>query len=339
MINIAFIIDDSYLNNFLLALSSIIEIHHSGSKCCFYIFYMDIHKNKRQEIKDRILSSGHYCVFLGLPFKVRHLPDFAIDKKIYYSRLFLGSALPKLSQVIYLDADIIVCRDLIALWEFPLKNKLIAATLEPNVLHWTTNSTQGTYFNAGVLLIDLQKWRKNKIEEKMISALIDLKSNPYFYDQDLLNILTEENIVPLPYKFNFLCFKTLFRTYIYMTISKRQVEYIEAKRAPVIIHFFNAGFTPKPPSVLYFGPYRKNMLSFCHCLDRENISQVSLYNQIFISLLLTLLINLKTIIVYLVINFFYIVIKNTVLRNKIIVNVFKFAQGNGKHTTCKLQLK
>jgi lipopolysaccharide biosynthesis glycosyltransferase len=60
-----------------------------------------------------------------------------------------------------------------------------------------------SYFNAGVMLIDLKKWRKVKITKKSLEFIKEHKKDLKLHDQDVLNGLFKNNWQSLNKKFNF----------------------------------------------------------------------------------------------------------------------------------------
>ena len=60
------------------------------------------------------------------------------------------------------------------------------------------------YFNAGVMFVDLKKWRENKIRNKLLNILDSEKENIKFWDQDVLNIVFDNNYMILDEGSNFL---------------------------------------------------------------------------------------------------------------------------------------
>ncbi|WP_337616702.1 glycosyltransferase family 8 protein, partial [Prevotella sp.] len=127
-----------------------------------------------------------------------------------YYRLFLSELLPKdISRVIYLDGDIIVMDSLNDLWATDMHDKAIAAVPDSynnkiehyNRLHYPQPLG---YFNAGVLLINLDYWRTNNV----VSAFCQYASaNPdslYCHDQDILNYVFRESKITLPLRYNML---------------------------------------------------------------------------------------------------------------------------------------
>jgi lipopolysaccharide biosynthesis glycosyltransferase len=98
-------------------------------------------------------------------------------------------------RVLYLDADIIVCDDIAPLQEKDLNGAAVGAVLDcldmkikTGVRLWTSELPSVTnYLNAGVLLIDLEKWREDRIPEKAMDYLRKYPQSP-LSDQDALNV-------------------------------------------------------------------------------------------------------------------------------------------------------
>jgi lipopolysaccharide biosynthesis glycosyltransferase len=78
-----------------------------------------------------------------------------------YFRLLLPSLLPaEIDRVLFIDADTVVTADLQELWHQPLQGKALGAVPEHISSCRDHNYTFGDYFNAGVMLVDLQRWRQ-----------------------------------------------------------------------------------------------------------------------------------------------------------------------------------
>ena len=109
----------------------------------------------------------------------------------------MRAVLPKVlkeSRVLSLDCDTIIDGDISELWELPIKDYYFAAGREPH------KSIDRLYVNAGVVMFNLAKMRKDKIPEKAIEAL---NTKPYaFVEQDCLNELCEGMILEMPPEYN-----------------------------------------------------------------------------------------------------------------------------------------
>ncbi|MDB9449950.1 glycosyltransferase family 8 protein [Dolichospermum circinale] len=122
-------------------------------------------------------------------------PSFAT-----YYRLMIAELLPKkFDKAIYLDCDLVVNGDLEELWETDLvENHILAVpdliiqdVLSPAELanYKNIGISQAKYFNAGVLVINLKKWRDDKIAIQSIEYLKQNNEYIRFHDQDVLNAL------------------------------------------------------------------------------------------------------------------------------------------------------
>lgn len=93
--------------------------------------------------------------------------------EIVLSRLLLARFLVSdIQRVLYLDADTMVRGSLKELWDAPLNEHgcIIGACPEPTVSSKRMKALGHggkPYFNAGVLLIDLESWRRNEIEKQL----------------------------------------------------------------------------------------------------------------------------------------------------------------------------
>lgn len=125
---------------------------------------------------------------------------------IYY-RLLMAEILPtSIEKVLYLDADIIIRKDLGALWDVDLKDKAIAAVTNQSdgCKFWKRLSYPKDlgYFNSGVCLINLRYIRENKLTHEFINYI---KNNPdtlEMPDQDVLNYVLRDLKITLPLKYN-----------------------------------------------------------------------------------------------------------------------------------------
>ncbi|KAL7220583.1 hypothetical protein ACSBR2_013462 [Camellia fascicularis] len=189
-IHIVMTLDANYLRGTMAAVLSILQ--HSICPENNFFHFLSLHINP--EINSTIKTTFPY-----LNFKIYHFPSNlvfgkisksvrqALDQPLNYARIYLGDILlTDVDRVIYLDSDIIVVDDIMKLWEVDLGDKVIAA---PEYCHanfttyftnrfWLDKSLTRTfegrrpcYFNTGVMVIDMGKWRRGgytrKVEEWM----------------------------------------------------------------------------------------------------------------------------------------------------------------------------
>lgn len=91
--------------------------------------------------------------------------DYGHASTATYRRAFLPDLLPDFDRILYLDADLIVRSSLAELWSTDLAGAALGAVVDP----WMATipamraAFPDGYFNAGVLLIDLAKWREEQV--------------------------------------------------------------------------------------------------------------------------------------------------------------------------------
>lgn len=157
-----------------------------------------------------------------------------------YYRLYLTELLPKdLNKVLYLDGDIIVRGNLKDLWETDIENYAVGVIPDQSegLIHFYNRLKYPQrlgYFNSGVLLINLDYWRKYNLIRQFYDFLQKYPERIQLHDQDILNYVLKDQKKNLPLKYN------VQNKFLYKEISisweyEEQLE--EAIKNPCIIHY------------------------------------------------------------------------------------------------------
>ncbi len=180
-----------------------------------------------------------------------------------YARLFLSDLIePSYERALYVDSDTQILGDLRPLFDAPLAAGRFMAARDPMCLVeddfpfpagildnfervGLTQKTRSTYFNSGMLMINMDGWSATSAECRRRMASLD---KPYqFPDQDILNIIGRDKVDLVSIRWNFPAF-------LLGTVSDRSV-------APRILHFMSrprpweGAFYPWGPSGMR--PYRQ----------------------------------------------------------------------------------
>ena len=186
-----------------------------------------------------------------IPFKLK-LDRGSVSS---FSRLFLGEALPKeVTKVLYIDCDIIIMDSLRELFSMEFNENIVLGVSDvlnkeyKKVLEIPENKP---VFNAGVLYIDLEKWRAERIEEKLISVIQKFNGNIIQGDLGVLNAVLYDSYKEINPKYNYM---TIFEdmTYEDMLIFKKPVNYyskkeLEEARNNIVIRHYTTCFLSKRP--------------------------------------------------------------------------------------------
>lgn len=241
----------------------------------FFLLSDDLNSENEIKLLEMTRSMGNilYVIHVNSDlFKGFPMPQGDSIKHIgisTYFRLFVPILLPKdVDKIIYLDCDIVVRKSIRQLFETNIDAYYLGAVFHSDDLSINNGAftrlkipiEQG-YFNAGVLLINLKKWREDNIYEKCINYLYDHADKILNHDQDVLNAVCGSKVKLLPCTWN--CTNSFFYK-SFMTKSDKiskiyQKEVDETITNPAIVHF---SFRPKPWEIICVHPYRKDFLYF-----------------------------------------------------------------------------
>lgn len=123
-----------------------------------------------------------------------------------YFRIACEELLPEdIHRILYLDCDIMVKCDLRPLWNTEIADRAMGVVLDGWHIRNENRLSfkEKTYFNSGVLLINLDFFRANQISKKCMDYIHDFPDRIILHDQDVLNIICHDNLRYLPLKYNF----------------------------------------------------------------------------------------------------------------------------------------
>jgi len=221
-------VDDKYSMPLATVACSALENLHCDYKMTLFVIDGGITEKNKNKIRQSLNLNRCQVEFIPKPEAyltevqdvLAHISSatpkeqqhIAISLAPYY-RLFLAKLLPsEMDRVIYLDCDLIVKDDLKQLWEADFNNNYVLAVQDlwaphissmPGVPYQKLGlSANSKYFNSGVLVINLQKWRADDITAQTISYLKIYQQDIRAHDQDVLNGLFADRWSELDPKWN-----------------------------------------------------------------------------------------------------------------------------------------
>ena len=264
--NIAFSVDSNYLPYCSVAIQSIIQNHNSNNNLKFYISHFPDVLNI-EKILDQIKLYGHDAVSLPVEYKyVESFPTRAHISSTTYLRLLLPELLPiTVKKILYLDCDLIVMSDLSELFHQDLEHYSTAMISE---LGNKSSDNLREEYNAGVMLMDINKWRDKGISKKIIEYIMTHESILKWMDQTAINNTIWNDVKKLDIKWNMI---TPYFTDNHINYSDVEKELIKNAKADTrIVHFTTAS---KPWDYINNHPYRQKFLDY---LKETPFSQIKL---------------------------------------------------------------
>lgn len=201
VIPIFYAVDDGYVPFLAVSIHSLIE---NSSKNYYYAIKV-LYTNICEENKKKILKYERENVkieFVDLNYYIEEIKDKLFTRDYYtkttYFRLFIPNIYPQYNKVIYLDSDTVLLGDISELYHQDMESNLVAVIPDDiiqneEIFQEYVEKVVGVadyrkYFNAGVLVMNLDEMRKSKFQEKFLYLLETVKF-AVVQDQDYLNRL------------------------------------------------------------------------------------------------------------------------------------------------------
>ena len=209
IIPIFFASDDNYLPFLAVAIRSLIQNASPDSRYRIHILNNGLHEKRLSAI----LQMATERVEIH-PVSVRHAIEPILERlnlRDYYTasiyfRLFVPSMFPQYHKALYLDADIVVNGDISMLFNIPLGQRMLGAVADDIVASHRDfrryseeglGIPHGQYFNSGVLLMNLDRMRMERIESRFVYLLQKYHFDTVCPDQDYLNVLCRGQVLYL----------------------------------------------------------------------------------------------------------------------------------------------
>ena len=192
-------------------MQSILE--HTDSRICFHILHDETLSIDNKYKLEKVARSGSSII----EFHKIDENDFSVVKN-QMSRFTIGAMfrcslpelLPDLNRIIYLDADLFVNRDIKELWDVDICEYCLAGVADegvdihnyPKILNKYPGIKKESYFNAGVLYMNLKKLREFGNLKKLVVDFLVENPEAGLPDQDALNVIFHNKVLYLDGSWN-----------------------------------------------------------------------------------------------------------------------------------------
>ncbi len=253
--------DDNYARPMAVTLFS--ALSHLPRRRPVHVFIVDggIREPQRERLARVVAASGaaatvHFVTPDLSP--LRGLPTTSQLTAATYLRLLIPDVVPAtFARAIYLDSDLLVRLNLTELWEQDMEGRPLMAVWDSTI---PTVSAPGglrnytelglapdtRYFNGGLLLLDLARWREAGLAEKIIRHTRDHAAHIQWADQDGLNAVLAHEWTALPPQWNLLMHHVAVGVWASEDERRSAHALMPLLRGPCICHFCGQ---PKPWSV------------------------------------------------------------------------------------------
>ncbi|KAG7619340.1 Nucleotide-diphospho-sugar transferase [Arabidopsis suecica] len=224
LVHVAITLDVEYLRGSIAAVNSILQHSVCPESVFFHFIAVSEETNLLESLVRSVFPGLKFNIYDFAPETVRGLISSsvrqALEQPLNYARSYLADLLePCVNRVIYLDSDLVVVDDIAKLWKTSLGSRIIGA---PEYCHanftkyftggfWSEERFSGTfrgrkpcYFNTGVMVIDLKKWRRGGYT-KRIEKWMEIQRRERIYELGSLPpflLVFAGHVAPISHRWN-----------------------------------------------------------------------------------------------------------------------------------------
>ncbi|MCQ2817528.1 MAG: hypothetical protein MJ252_09720 [archaeon] len=201
-IPICYATDNAYLYPTLVSMTSACENALPTTKISFYVMVQFDFTSINEEILKSVDYMYPNCevkiINMGRAFSKAYISG-KVKTPTYY-RLMAPSLFPNISKMIYLDGDTLIFEDLTPMYEIDMKGLYFRGLLDNNREIEYYGIKPEVYICAGVILMNLDLLREDKVEEKFLK-FINEHQIIRFHDQTVLNYISMGKLDSLPARY------------------------------------------------------------------------------------------------------------------------------------------
>lgn len=269
--NIVYTLNDKFVPQVAAGICSVCENNMDFENINFYVISKEITEKNKQLLTKLVQTYKRNISIIELG-DIKEYIDFEFDttgwNSIVLARLVIDKLLPKeIEKVLYLDGDTIVRNNLRKLWDTNIDKYILAASIEPTVdkqRKINLGLEKYPYYNAGVLLINLKKWREEYAGKLILDYYKENNGRLFANDQDAINGALAGKIYTLMPKYNFY---NIFYQYPYKFLNKlmkpvqyiKEIDFYECVKNPYIIHYLGE---ERPWRIGNHHKYRKDYIKY-----------------------------------------------------------------------------
>lgn len=198
-IPIFFAVDDGYIPFLAVTLQSLVDNSSSSNQYSIKILHTNVNEENKRKIS-KYQRENIDIEFVNLNCYVEKVKDKLFTRDYYtnttYFRLFIPELYPQYEKALYLDSDTVVLADIAELYNTDIGENLVAAAQEGVIQNIKVYqdyvekvvgvASYKRFFNAGVLLMNLNELRRFQFQDKILYLLSTVKYS-VIQDEDYLN--------------------------------------------------------------------------------------------------------------------------------------------------------
>lgn len=214
LIPIFFACNDKYVPYLDVAITSLKAHANKSTDYSITVLKTDITEENQKKLKthesDNLKISFFDVQDILKPIE-KTLPEMFYYTLAAYYRLFIEKAFPQYDKAIYLDSDVVLLTDIAELYNMDIGDNLVGAVYEQNTdrdIRFTNyvediiGIPHNTYFNSGVMVMNLKEFRRFGVQDKFLNMLTTYNFDCLAPDQEYINVICHGRVKYLPTGWN-----------------------------------------------------------------------------------------------------------------------------------------
>lgn len=234
--------NEQFLPHAAVMIYSVLQTKHPDTRIDFYLLDDGVTLETKARLNKMLSDDRSSIAYLEVDKNqyASYVSNERFPSAVYH-RISIPSLLEKTdyTRALYIDGDMVAAADLTELLSVNLQDSVIGAVedsgFHPRLEKMGIHSKSGKYFNSGMMLIDLEKWRSEDISQQTFTFIQEHSEKLVFFDQDALNAILHDKWLPLHPKFNAQTMMLTKETTHPDPEGERLCQ--EARKEPVLIHF------------------------------------------------------------------------------------------------------
>jgi lipopolysaccharide biosynthesis glycosyltransferase len=172
----------SYIQHACVLIKSLIKVKNKNKDYEVFFFYSEAKESDFHKVKNEFEKiKGVFINYIFCNTYKQHENNLRLNhtSMSIYAKIFIYDLIPNyIKKILFLDADIVLLQDPAELFETDLKNFTIGAIQDHyykkvhiEMKEAINLNSDNDYFNSGVMLINLTKWKNENISSKSLEFM------------------------------------------------------------------------------------------------------------------------------------------------------------------------
>ncbi len=246
-LNVLYACDENYAPFAGVSMTSLFMNNRDLDRIRVYLVLDHVSEDNKARYRELAQQYGREVVLIDAQevvekIKALNIPMYRGSYTTNFRLFFTDYIQDPMEKLLYVDCDTLITGSLRPLLELDMGNNWLGMVMGSMMLRRSRIFTYRAPYNAGVLLINVDLWRRESVAEKLLDHTTNVRAQYVNPDQDLLNVVCAGHILCLPPEYNFPPIHRVVPDKVYYREAKPDFytpdQIRNAREHPVILHTY-----------------------------------------------------------------------------------------------------